>query len=216
MHITINSLPTVEMDYSGLHLIMLYHLEGLEPPTEDPYDLGLWKTQAEREVRRPLIKQVVNSMINDEYGVYILTKEEKTLLSIKSTKRLKEKILKQHAPIAHRFNSGYGLRLQHLDSVIANEVMQRLLAKNIAVLPVHDSFIVDYRYGVELQNTILTVYEEIYGRPVQMKRKFLFDASQHRRVHPVPFMPDGSVDRAMLYRTMAESIHNHYVASQTR
>ena len=216
MHITINSLPTVEIDYSGLHLIMLYHLEGLEPPMEDPYDLGLWKTPAEREVRRPLIKQLVNAMINDEYGVYILTKEEKTLLGIKSTKRLKEKILKQHAPIAHRFNSGYGLRLQYLDSIIANEVMQHLLAKNIAVLPVHDSFIVDYRYGAELQNTMLTVYEEIYGRPVQMKRKFLFDTSHHRRVHPVPFMPDGSVDQAILYRTMAESIHNHYVASQMR
>jgi hypothetical protein len=39
-----------------------------------------------------------------------MTKEEKTLLGIKSTTRLKEKILKQHAPITHRFNSGYGLR----------------------------------------------------------------------------------------------------------
>jgi hypothetical protein len=181
---------------------------------EDPYDVGIWKTAAEREIRRPLMKQLVNAMINDEYGVYTLTKEEKSLLGIRSTKRLKEKILIQHAPIAHRFNSGYGLRLQYLDSVIANEVMQRLLAKNIAVLPVHDSFIVDFRYGAELQNTMLTVYEEIYGSPVQMKRKFLFDACHHRRVHPVPLLPDGSVDRAMLYRTMAESIHNHYVASK--
>ena len=52
VHITINSLPTIEIDYSGLHPYMMYHLEGLKPPAGDMYDIGVWSSPEEMEVKR--------------------------------------------------------------------------------------------------------------------------------------------------------------------
>lgn len=215
IRVTINHLPTIEIDYSGLHIYMLYHLENMDMPMEDPYDIGLWSTDKEREIRRPAIKEIFNAMINDEYGEYIITKEQKTILGISRASQVKNKIIKAHSAIAHRIESGYGLRLQYLDSQLAIKVMLRLIEKNVTVLPVHDSFIVDIQHAADLKQTMLDVYEEQFGKSISMKSKFLFDQKHrdHKRVHPYPLKPDGSGDQQQMFKMMQESIHNQYVSS---
>lgn len=216
IRVTINYLPTVEIDFSGLHIYMLYHLEGINPPMEDVYDIGLWKTAEEREIMRPAIKEIFNAMINDEHGEYIVTDEQKAALGSARSRIVKEHIIQKHSAIKHRINTGFGLTLQYLDSNIAVKVMLRLIKQNVTVLPVHDSFIVDFQHQELLHKTMLEVYKEEFSNLVNTKSKYLYHKkyADHQRVHSLPFQPDGIVDREQMFKMMNDSIHNQYVSGR--
>jgi len=47
-----------------------------------------------------------------------------------------------HQSIAHHFHTGAGKRLQRIDSDVAEQVMIDFIKHGIAILPVHDSFLV--------------------------------------------------------------------------
>lgn len=215
--ITINWLPTVEIDYSGLHPYMLYHLEGLKPPEGDMYDIGLWSTNAEKDVKRPIIKEFFNAIINDENGRYVLPKEHKKILGISSSKLLKL-IKEKHASIAHRFESGYGLTLQYEDSQIAEQVLMDLFSQGIVCLPIHDSFIVQSTQRAKLERAMTKAYKQRFGSAVDMKATFQFDEdSDGKRKYavqnPLPFTAEGRVDHPALFAMFADSIHGKYVQS---
>ena len=52
----------------------------------------------------------------------------------------------KHAPIGRFFGSGMGLDLQRHDSDIAESIIRDLLRRDVPVLPIHDSFIVEERH----------------------------------------------------------------------
>ena len=215
--ISINWLPTIEIDYSGLHPYMLYHLEGLEPPEGDMYDLGLWSTDAERDLKRPIVKEFFNAIVNDEYGRYVLPKEHKMALGISSSKLL-DLIKKKHAPIAHRFESGYGLTLQYEDSQIAEQVLMDLLNQGIVCLPIHDSFIVQSIERTTLEKAMTKAYKMRFGSAVDIKATFQFDVDskgnrKYEVQNPLPFGADEKVDHPAMFAMYADSIHAKYVQS---
>jgi hypothetical protein len=215
--ISINWLPTIEIDYSGLHPYMLYHLEGLEPPQGDMYDLGLWSTDAERDLKRPIIKEFFNAIVNDEYGRYVLPKEHKKALGISSSKLL-YLIKKKHAPIAHRFASGYGLTLQYEDSQIAEQVLMDLLKQDVVCLPIHDSFIVQSMDKPKLEKAMKRAYKDRFGSAIDMKATFQFDVDakgkrKYEVQNPLPYDADEKVDRPAMFAMYADSIHAKYVQS---
>ena len=217
IHITINYLPTVEVDYSGLHPLMMYHLDGLTPPDGDMYDIGIWKTEAEKERKRPIVKEFFNAIVNDEFGDYKMSNESKKILGM-SNKELRERIAHKHPSIANRFNSGYGLTLQYEDSKIAERVMLLLLEQGVACLPMHDSFIVQATERSKVVEAMNQAYKERFGVAVGLKSTFLFDNDEAgRRKHsvefPIPFDASGDVDHLTLFRMHGESIHNQYCNS---
>ncbi|WP_396189669.1 hypothetical protein [Flavobacterium sp.] len=216
IRITINYLPTIEVDYSGLHLYMLYHLEGKQPPTDDPYNIGLWKEDEFTKEKRDIVKKIVNAMINDEFGDYKPTNKQKRILGIKSASKFKRQITEFHHEISHRFNSGYGLKLQYLDSQLAIEIMTRMNKMNITVLPIHDSFVVGFMDINLLVQTMAAVYKEQFGFDINMKSKYLYDEKNkdHKRVHDLPFKPNGKVDHQKMFKMMNDSIHNQYVSGR--
>jgi hypothetical protein len=218
VHITINSLPTIEIDYSGLHPYMMYHLEGLKPPAGDMYDIGVWSSPEEMEVKRPIIKEFFNAIVNDEYGEYKMPKSSRKIIGL-SNKQLRAKIAQKHPQIAHNFNSGYGLTLQYEDSMIAERVMLLLLKQDIPCLPVHDSFIVQVFHEKELIHAMNQAYFERFSKSIKMKSKFLYnrgpDGSRLYSIEfPLPFQVNGEVDKLALYKMHEESIHNRYVNSR--
>jgi hypothetical protein len=216
-YITINGHPTVEVDYSGLHPRMLYHVEGLDPPAGDMYDIGLWKTEHEKSLKRPLVKEFFNASINDEYGRFKLTPSELSMLGATHADLVK-RIMKKHAPIAHRLNSGYGLQLQFIDSQIAERVMLLLMEQHKICLPVHDSFIGLLTQRNAIIQAMETAYFERFGKPIQLDGKDLFMADnagnpQYVRQFPVPFDSNGELDRARMHQEHSGSIHGQYVRS---
>lgn len=217
VHITINYLPTVEVDYSGLHPYMMYHLEGLEPPKGDMYDIGIWKTPEEMESKRPIIKEFFNAIVNDEYGEYKMSKEQKIKLGL-GNKQLRDKLNQKHHQIAHRFNSGYGLTLQYEDSKIAEIVMLCLLDQNIACLPMHDSFIVQSIKQDKLIDAMNKAYKDRFGVEIDLKSTFLFDNDESGKrkyavEHSLSFDKEGNVDHPGLFKMQTESLHNQYCYS---
>ena len=57
-------------------------------------------------------------------------------------------ILDAHKPIQDMFSRGHGNYLQYLGSVMADDKMLKFVKSDFApVLPVHDSFIMQYTFG---------------------------------------------------------------------
>jgi len=217
VEITINYLPTIEVDYSGLHPYMMYHLAGLEPPEGDMYDIGIWKSSQEMASKRPIIKEFFNAIVNDEYGEYKMSKEQRRLLGL-TDKQLRDKLNQKHHQIANRFNSGYGLTLQHEDSNLAEAVMLALFEQGIACLPMHDSFIVQFTEHNRLMKAMKKAYKDRFGVDIGTKSTFQFDkdaSGKHKYSveMPLPFDERGNVDQEALFKMQRESIHGKYYYS---
>lgn len=141
-HIRINGKKTIEVDYSGMHLNMLYALCGIKYPYgKDPYDLGLHDWMGKKDPRRKGIKKAFNAILNDEEGTFKLKKEEEVLLGL-SNDEFHQKLKDTHPEIYRKIQTDIGLRLQKLDSDIAEDLLLQLTSLSIPCLPVHDSFIV--------------------------------------------------------------------------
>jgi len=82
-----------------------------------------------------------------------------------------ERFVERHAPIRRFFNSGSGVRLQFLDSQIAERVLQELADKSIVCVPVHDSFIVQGRYEADLRDAMERAFLELYGALIPMEKR---------------------------------------------
>tara|TARA_R100000655_G_scaffold79128_1_gene118537 strand:- start:479 stop:1819 length:1341 start_codon:yes stop_codon:yes gene_type:complete len=153
--IQVNGKSTIELDYKSLHPRLLYNAEGLAAP-DDCYasnsrsrDLTKLisllcincdsKKQAERALRS-------NWPMNSEEASFHL-----------------DGYLAEHPAIAHRlFQSGWK-RLQYLDSQLVDKVLAAGCYRDIAILPVHDSFIVDTQWAPWLKDKVGQAYRDITG-----------------------------------------------------
>lgn len=167
-HITIDGHLTCEVDFSTISLRIIYASVGESiDPEADLYDIGLPGWSGEDDSRRKPIKVFVNAMMNDESGNYRLPKTTLDSIGI-SHEELKAKVLDRHSKIASQLTEGMGLQTQLLDSQIAERVILTMLADDILVLPIHDSFIV--RLGMEqsLRATMQRVFEQATGATIKM------------------------------------------------
>lgn len=148
-YIRIDGKETVECDYQGLHVHLLFSREGLSyydhfPKGEDPYSVPGYKV-----VPRPLRKKVFLVAFN------ATSKSEavKTIrwdcirnheLSNKGVDlgALVEAFAKKYEVIKKHFFKSIGKELQNLDSKIAEQIFKAMLDKGIVVLGIHGSFIV--------------------------------------------------------------------------
>lgn len=163
--IFIGNIPVTEIDYSGLHIILLYASVGVDYWNEvktDPYKV---KGLESSDRMRSLLKQVLLTAINaknpksalkgvrkkinfnkDEYGwVYDESIDLEGIIT---------QFAEEHKPISSYFFSGYGVNLQNLDSDIATLVINHFTDQDIPVLCVHDSFIVATAHSEELKKVM--------------------------------------------------------------
>ena len=77
---------------------------------------------------------------------------------------LSQRILEKHHAIEDAFYSGQGLRLQYIDSQLAERVMLHFANKGVPVLPVHDSFIIAAQHQQELVTVMKRVFGERFDR----------------------------------------------------
>jgi hypothetical protein len=78
---------------------------------------------------------------------------------------LRDGILEAHAPVADYFFKGIGNSLQFTDSCIAEKVMLEFAQRDIPVLPVHDSFVVNRHFEAsgDLEEVMRKAYFEVTG-----------------------------------------------------
>lgn len=159
--ITIDGDCTVELDYSCLHIFMLYCLEGIQPPAGDLYNL-----KGISPVFRSLIKIAVNIALNAENE----TKAKQAILQeINNIKKdfpdtffpsptiIITAIRSTHPLISKYLCTGMGIKLQNMDSQIAEKILLYFAERDICCLSIHDSFIISHKYEATL-HMLMTKY----------------------------------------------------------
>ncbi len=212
--ITINGLPTVELDYSEIHPRIMYQEANLSPPVGDLYDIGLRfdgieynKDVEPYKSKRKVIKTYINAMINDDRGNYKLSSEQIETLGM-NTAQLEAAVLKKHPIIKNIKGKGHGLRYQFIDSQIAEKVMMKLLSKNILCLPVHDSFICQDYHLSELVNAMNEAYVEVLGSIPDLKDPEIFKTD-----FKPAFYPSDLLDLTYMKNMYKDSQHDAFLST---
>jgi bifunctional DNA-binding transcriptional regulator/antitoxin component of YhaV-PrlF toxin-antitoxin module len=192
--IRINDKKTVEIDYSSIGLRILYAKVGKELPVErDLYDIGLNNWIPFKDERRPIVKKVFNTLINDEDSVFLLNEK---LLGI-SLEEFLNRVELHHEPIYHLLRTEAGLQSQKVDSDVAEQVMLELIDEGIPVLPIHDSFIVPA--GFDIEPLMNQVFKSICGHGITCEKEVVMNREQFgldkQEVLEIEMNPDSGVVR---------------------
>lgn len=156
--IQINLAETVQLDFSTLHLSMLYAQRNIEL-LSDPYSFDL---------NRNIAKKTILVLINAETEYSALKALEKEYKNTLDFKPIIAAAKQYHTPIADCFGSGIGIKLQNYDARIAVNVVSHFTAKGVPCLPIHDSFIVDKRYKEQLKDVMVYAYKMLFNGEIKV------------------------------------------------
>jgi len=164
-HLRFNDEPTVEIDFAGIHPHLLYQLQG-ESFDGDPYGIKGFK--------RDKVKKAFNTLINRDSSKHKgpLAASLVWNLGITSAEasELENALYKLHRRIAGYFNTGYGLKLQKLDSQMAFHVMTHFFMQlKRPVLMIHDSAIVSVRDVETLKLCMVDAYSSVVSNELRIK-----------------------------------------------
>jgi hypothetical protein len=161
-HLLIDGNRTVELDYGQTHPRLLAAQLGVDLGPGDIYAVDGWPRQ--------IVKRAVNIMINAETmhsALGAISLEMGGFAERKRAVECAEAIKQRHPQFSTAFCSGAGLQLQLTDSAIAEDVLQRLLRRGMAVLPVHDSFIVEHQNASILEREMAAAwYQKTGANPI--------------------------------------------------
>ncbi len=176
--IMINDLVTLEFDFSGYHINILYALEELPLPEEDPYKLDGFSDAKEtreffkrvllvvlntkRETKSKAKDAVIRRIIRDVRFGELIQPEE-----IQDINAAIDQFAIKHEPIQQYFFTGYGIYLQYIDSQIAEKILLYFATTlGVPCLPVHDSFIIHAGLVFKLQEIMLHYFEQEFTQKI--------------------------------------------------
>lgn len=175
-YITINGAATIELDYSGVHIHLLYALKGINYANlkQDPYELS--DDRPDRELNKLILLTALNAI--DEKtalsSVFNQLRKEGKLSYYKISNhdviRDKLKLLKEkHKLIADEIANNYGIKLQYHDSCVISEIIDRFTKLGIPVLTVHDSVICQSKYVDIVKHAMWTIFMDKISRLLNTK-----------------------------------------------
>lgn len=173
----INDEPTIELDYSGMHINALYSLAGNSryESKDDPYMISLPRYNLTNEDRRRLAKQITLIALNAENETialnairnWIRTEENiyKALpnLADVTIKPILNALKVKHEKISDAFCTGICKTLMNLDALIMEQIIETSLELHILILPIHDSIIVQKKHF----NTARKMMQDAYTNIMQ-------------------------------------------------
>src|SRR5215471_8248799 len=138
--LTINGHSTVEVDYAGMHIRLLYDMVGKLMPG-DPYDIDRWpRGQVKVALLIAINARTHRSAVRALADALRL---EGVANPFEAANKLVNAAKAKHPDIAWAFGSDAGVRLMRRDSEIAQQVILEMLrATGIAPLAIHASFVV--------------------------------------------------------------------------
>ena len=201
-YITLDGDPTVELDYSAIHIHLLYAQKGINYAVkkEDAYTLegGLADKELDREFNKLIMLTALNAETETKArdSVYDELRKDKKLkkynltdkydfpLTTKKTpkgpkRNHKEPILRKllllkekHAPIADMIASGEGIRLQYLDSCIIEKLIKFAVHTNISILTVHDSVICQTKHADTIKDKMWYYFTELINEKLSFTIRY--------------------------------------------
>jgi hypothetical protein len=169
---TINGESVVEYDYSSLHPHLLYAMQGIQLK-EDPY-LAVVDDFKLRDYLKLTLLRMINGKSKDDvvknisYEINFEEPSKKAILQnagIKDALDLVEKFIEAHKPIKKYLCNGQekGLQVFNKDARITYAIIKYFARREIPILPVHDSFVVQQQYGDELRQVMENTYKKKTG-----------------------------------------------------
>lgn len=156
-HLAIDGCRTVELDYPQLHPSMLYAEVGSQPEG-DIYTVQGW----DRAIVKVALLILINAGTHDA-AVRAIAQGIGGEGAHAEAARLIQAIKDRHPLIAGFFHSDAGIRLMKRDSDMAEEIMRRLLARGVVVLPIHDSFIAPDAHASQLCEAMSAAWRHHVG-----------------------------------------------------
>ena len=129
--------------------------------------------------------------------------------------QLLKRVRQKHEVIQHHFYTGIGLRLQKLDSIIAEQVMLQLLQLDKVCLPVHDSFIVQFECADLLVQVMKKEYEKILKQSIEVDREEVFVGEGFAVPSPTVLVSSSNEDEFFEKHNHRNSIAMNYITSWT-
>jgi hypothetical protein len=185
------------LDYSGLHINMLYALEKLPMPKGDVYHLEGYSND---KIFRDFVKKLLLIMINSSdrskarkaihsevyYTKTLILPSEIPSVKSKDLYPLMDAFQKKHDPIKGYFCTGKGIDLQYLDSQMAEKVMLHFSKMGYAILPVHDSFIIHHGLESELKKAMNNAFYDLFGTKIKVDLKYRSIEERDKKKPPKP------------------------------
>jgi hypothetical protein len=176
--IYLNDQATIEQDYSGLHINLLYGLQGLEPQ-RDPYTLDKLLGFSDAEQRK-IVKGLALMGINAKSPKATFSafrQDQKTgsvekSLTDKQLQLLLDSFKEKHPAIADSICTDKGVELMEVDGRITAKVINHFTKKQIPVLTVHDSYITPHTHTGELRRAMNeAVTKELNGFKINIDQE---------------------------------------------
>ena len=182
-YIRLNDKDVVELDFSGLHINMLYAMAKQPMPKEDVYFLeGYSNDDTFRQFVKTMLQAMVNAATKElaRKALHESVHKDKDLdlpSEIPSTGQkdiypVMDAFEKKHKPIEEFFCTGKGIDLQYLDSQMAEKVMLHFSKMGYAILPLHDSFIIHHALERELRDSMETAFKDMFGVKCKVDLKY--------------------------------------------
>jgi hypothetical protein len=155
-YLKIDGEETVEIDYSAMHLRMLYHFVGIEYK-DDPFKLD------NREYRK-FIKTVGYIALNADsrkaamFAVKASFAKMGVTITLIAAGMMLDKFCERHKPISKYFFNSVWANLHYYESTIVSNILEELLDQDIVALPIHDSLIVQKRHESLLRKLMIEKY----------------------------------------------------------
>jgi hypothetical protein len=197
--ITLDRYETCEIDFSGLHIVILYAQEGInywQEIDEDPYQLMINDFDPNIDLRRAaklLLLTTINAKEEKKAFAAFRRQAEKDTpekrLTNDQLKSLLIALQRKHQPIAHKLASGAGIDLMNVDGQITEKLIERFTYHyQCPILTVHDSYIVPFGYDRYLYREMQRAFEEVTGvsNPVAKHTTEYYDIVENEPHPPVP------------------------------
>ena len=180
--IYINDEATVEVDYSGLHVNLLYGLKGIQPPLEDHYEVEHLLLDFSTKEQRKIVKGVVLNAINattikKAFQAYLTnqpsdSKIRKLKLKHSHLQLLLDAFIEKHPCIEDALGADKGVELMKVDGRITAKVINHFTKKNIPILSIHDSYVIQHEHSGQLRKVMnKTVAEELDGLEIKLDQE---------------------------------------------
>jgi len=179
-HLIINGERTVEVDYKGMHINLLYVAENTQNDFEDVYMPVVVQLIGEENIDlRKVVKDCILIAINAKnmkaYAGALNRKKPETVRILRSKGIKPKKVIEAfgtvHHLIAGHLNSDSGIWLMWQDSKIMEKVLLKLKRKKIYGIPLHDSIICPERYKNEVKEIMERTYKEVTGFRIKVEIK---------------------------------------------
>jgi len=172
--ITINDKRTIQLDYSGMHFNIMYTKKGLPTP-EDPYQLDGYDTSLRAD-----IKQGFNTIVNcgtEKQAIGAIDKairDGELEAGIDNGEKLLTEFKAKHPDIVEYIASGEGVKLQFIDSEIAQKVLLKGRLAKVCILPIHDGFITNTGNEACLRSWMNEAFAQIVGGEIEVKTESIY------------------------------------------